>query len=355
MLAVFTCSGQSRANELSAGERESLVANLAKMVAEAQAGRKSRLQQALSTLQTARSSESAALNLYLKSVELDEFAGKEAQFREWKKTQSYLEDPAFAKALRLEYAWLGLALRAQEMPAEQRASLHAEIQQLLNSLASQCSDLQAQNKPLEGQGGSPRVLKMYNLPAVDGKLFPQGILPLAASYQQLLAPARTAKNISQLRGLWQQRINHELALFNAWHNQAAAGKGGIRQAAGNRNNPALSPSEGALQLQDSLRWQMEQDCYQCGDQRRAAAAMIELVKKNREPVKQVKMLEDFSALLGVDVAQGTLAASATPRPAVPAKPLPSDSAAAGNNPSEQAAKAEQPSVVDPFSVPNSVQ
>lgn len=359
MLAAFAFGGQSRADELSARERENLVANLAKMVSEAQAGRKSRIQQALSTLQTARSSDSAALNLYLKSVELDEFAGKEAQFREWKKSRPQLDEPGFAKALRVEYAWLALALRAQEMTEQQRAGLHGEMQQLLNSLAAQGEDLHAQAKTLEGQTGTPLLLKMYNLPSPDAKIFPAGILPMAASYQHMLAPLRSAKNLAQLRALWQQRINNEMALFNARQAQSAAGKGGIRQSANNRNNPGVAPSEAAVQLQDSLRWQMERDCYVCGDQRRAAAAMIELVKKNREPVKQVKMLEDFSSLLGVDEKAGSAPLSApvaAPAPVVAAgASVPAAPAATAANP--PAAPAQEPSAPpsDPFSVPNEVQ
>jgi hypothetical protein len=290
MLSVWLPGLPAAADPLSESDRQLLLERLEKLQAAAEGRASSRIGVAVSAFRNAVGSEAAALALYLKCIEKEDFEEqrrRSQEFREWKRRQDErLGDPGFALALRHQLNWLVLTLEATEKPER--------IRELAPRAASALEAIFLDAKKLEGQQGVLRqsvlgsaFARAYDVSGMNAGDWPDQPLALSQIFEKvLLPPLRQPSKIPELRDAWLRRIQYEAMLREGWGGETEArpglgggpGNGGARIGLKSALRPPDYERFLAEELPD-LRWQMEEDLYKSGDQRGAALRMLDHLDK----------------------------------------------------------------------------
>jgi hypothetical protein len=222
------------------------------------------------------SSNSAALDLYLKCVEKVNFEEKNRtgqDFREWKRRNNRLEDKAFAMALRHQLNWFSLTLRAAANPAE-IGKLSPEASATLASLMITAEEVDSNGArdELKKPVTSTIFAQAYGLGALKIEDWPMTPLPIGEVYDKvILPPLRTPKTTEALHAAWVNRIKYEGLIKEKWSGEGDRAK-----------SDPLSPEyvKFLAETQPELIWAMEVDVFKAGDQRGAALRMLEHLENN---------------------------------------------------------------------------
>ena len=279
-LLVFTCALLSSSvfadGPLTEPEREALVDKLNALREAAVAKVHTKFSAATSAFKQGMSSNSAALELYLKCIEKMNFDEKNRSgqdFREWKRRNGQLDDPAFAMALRHQLNWFSLTLRAAAKPGE-IAKLSPEASKVIESLLINAEevDSNAAREELRKPVTSTIFAQAYGLGGLKVEGWPMTPLPISDVYERvILPPLRTPKTTEALRAAWINRIKGEDLAVMRWSGNDDRAK-----------NDPLSPKyvKFLAETKPELIWAMEVDIFKAGDQRGAALRMLEHLERN---------------------------------------------------------------------------
>jgi hypothetical protein len=279
-LLVFTCTILSSSafaeSPLSEPEREALVDKLNALRETAATNVQTRFSAATSAFKQGMSSNSAALELYLKCVEKVDFEEKNRSgqdFRDWKRRNGRIDDPAFAMALRHQLNWFSLTLRAAANPGE-IASLSPDASKMIESLliSAEEVDSNAARDELRKPVTQTIFAQAYGLGGLKVEGWPMTPLPISDVYERvILPPLRTPKTTEALRAAWINRIKGEDLAVMRWTGNGDRAK-----------NDPLSPEyvKFLAETKPELIWAMEVDVFKAGDQRGAALRMLEHLEKN---------------------------------------------------------------------------
>jgi hypothetical protein len=278
LLPIITgilCANTFAQGSLSEPEREALMDKLETLRDAAQTNVSSKFNGATAAFKQGMSSNSAALELYLKCVEKVNFEEKNRNgqdFRDWKRRSRQLEDPAFAMALRHQLNWFSLTLRAAADPGK-IGKLSPDASKMIDSLmiTAEEVDSKAARDELKRPVTNTIFAQAYGLGALQIEGWPMTPLPISEVYDKvILPPLRTPETTVALREAWINRIKCEDLAAMRWTGNGDRAK-----------NDPLSPEyvKFLTETKPTLIWDMEMDVFKAGDQRGAAVRMLEHLEK----------------------------------------------------------------------------
>lgn len=261
---------------LSEPEREALIDKLKTLRETAVTNVNSRFSAATSAFKTGMASNSAALDLYLNCVEKVNFEEKNRSgqdFREWKRKNRRLDDPAFAMALRHQLNWFSLTLRAAAKPSE-IGKLSPDASKMIESLLITAEEVDSKSArdELRKPVTNTMFAQAYGLGGLKVQGWPMTPLPISDVYEMvILPPLRGPKTTEALRNAWINRIQCEDLTKMRWSGDGDRAK-----------NDPLSPEyvKFLTETKPQLIWAMEIDIFKAGDQRGAALRMLEHLENN---------------------------------------------------------------------------
>jgi len=283
----------ARGEGLSDADRETILQRLGTIQEAANSRVDQKYRTALSAFSSAASSEKAALDLYLDSIELVNFKQQDksvSDFLEWKRSnKEKLSETGFKLALQYQVRWFILVLNAaSEEPDMER--LASESANILDSIIAQAEDLNGHRSTLQQSVTSTVFAKAYEVNGIKVEEFPLAALQIDALYDQvLLPPLRRVDRISSLRNAWKKRIFQKGELVRLW-----SVKPGEHLRQGER-----TPEYEKFIEEDvpALRWKAELDAFEAGDERGAAVVMLKHIESNITHKSAPAWAEQFVALL----------------------------------------------------------
>jgi hypothetical protein len=286
ILAVLVCvtilSVKSGAEPLSPADREALLESLEKLKDDAEGKVAARFRAAVMAYRAALASEDETLDFYLKCVEKVNFQDqqrKAADFRDWKRRESdRLSSGEFRMALRAQLRWLVIYLQSADENAD-RAALAADGQAIVDAVFENPERLATHQETLSQPVTATVFARAYEVGGLEKVKWPQSPVQLEQFYEQVVFPLyRRPSGIESLRSAWLRRIRQETV-------RAEAGvenhEGGGRRNGGNGGpqRPA-DASRFIIETLPELKWQMEVDLFQNGDESGAAKRMLEHIMGN---------------------------------------------------------------------------
>jgi hypothetical protein len=131
--------------------------------------------------------------------------------------------------------------------------------------------------------------RAYNLGGAKVENWPLSPLDISQVFNQIVfPPLRGAGKLDSLREQWLKRIRYEGVVHEFW----SGGEGG-------RGKDERSPEyeKFIAETLPDMRWQMEEDLYKAGDQRRSALNMLEHIEANLTHAKAREWGDRFRALI----------------------------------------------------------
>lgn len=299
-LAAFLCAvaliSVARAESLSVADRAALLENLEKLRETADSKVNTRFRMAMTAYREAIASDEAVIDFYLKCTEKLNFTDqkkKPSEFREWKHDQgNRLTDPAFKIALRCQLQWLILTLRAypEKVAIE---SLAPDAQDIIDGIFNNADRLKTQEQTLNQPVTSTVFAKVFEIAGPEKKKWPLTPVDLAAVYDQVIFPAfRTPSRLDQLRAAWIKRIKQEETKFEIWQEPAKPDKRiGMASARSSEYQKFIE------EVVPELRWSMEMDLFNNGDESGAAKRMLAHIEKHLNHKSSSTWGEAFKNLL----------------------------------------------------------
>jgi hypothetical protein len=307
-------TGTAWSEPLSHADREALLESLEKLKEDAEGKVAARFRSAVLAYRAALASEEETMEFYLKCVEKVNFEDqqrKAADFREWKRRESErLSSGDFRMALRAQLRWLVIYLQSADENAD-RAALAVDGQGIVDAVFETPERLGKVQETL-GQPVTATVFaRAYEVGGLEKIKWPQSPVQLEQFYDQVVFPLyRKPSGIESLRAAWLRRIRQETVRAEAGTDD---NNGGGRRNGGN-GNASRSPdaSRFIIETLPELKWQMEVDLFQSGDESGAAKRMLDHIVANITHRSARAWGEQFKNLLAP-------APAATP-PAGEAKP-----------------------------------
>ncbi|MES2996228.1 MAG: hypothetical protein V4733_05390 [Verrucomicrobiota bacterium] len=277
---------------LTDADREALLEKLTVLQDTADEKVDARYRTALAAYRQAMGSGPTAIELYLKCVEKLNFTDqgkKESEFRDWKRKSEWLKDPAFGAALCHQLRWLTIMIRASSEKAD-IPQIRSEAKAAMDAVFANAADLRGQFKLLSENAGGSVFARTYDL-----SLTPKDLAGSPLQIDQLfdrffMPPLRNSESTQALRSAWMRRIQLE-RIKAEWtipeKNESAFGK------------PARSPEAGKFDadILPDLRWAMEKDIFQAGDERGAGLRMMELIESNTAHKSVRRWTEELRTLV----------------------------------------------------------
>ena len=279
--------------ELSEADRETILQRLEAIQDASNARVDQKFRSAMSALSAASGSESAALNLYLDCVKLVNFDKEDkshVEFREWqRKNKEKYSEASFKLALKYQLQWLILVIKAasEDPDMDQIAN---DAAGLLGSIIARADDLNGQRATLQQGVNSSVFAKAYEINDIRVEELPMAPLQIDAIYEQLLLPPlRDPDRINSLRSAWQKRIAQKGELIRQWS---------VKPDEHLRQGERPPEYEKFIEEQvPQLRWAMEVDVFNAGDERGAAIAMLQHIEKHLAHQSATQWAEQFTSLL----------------------------------------------------------
>ena len=291
-LLVSLASPIAIADDLTQADRETLLEKLEAIRNDADAKVDARFRAAISAYRNAMSSESAAIDLYLKCEEMVNFQEqnkKSGDFREWKrKNADKLSDKYFKMALRQQLRWLVLTLEAASEDPD-RDKLAAEAGKVLESIMTQAEDLAPHRNVLQQSVTSSVFARAYDINSLKVEKWPLSPAQIQPVYDQvILPPLRRPDRFTSLRAAWTRRMVQEGMVADLWSGKPDEKKKGVRSPEYDKFIENTLPK---------LQWDAEVDLFKAGDERGAAVRMLAHIEKNLAHDAAPKWAGDFVALL----------------------------------------------------------
>jgi len=286
----------SYAQDLKQADREALLEKLEQIQERADSSVDAKFRTAVSAFKAAMSSESAAIDLYLKceeKVNFEEMKKKSSDFRNWRRNNTdKLSDAAFKSTLRQQLRWLVLTIEAAEKNPD-LDKLAIEAGKIVDSIMSQAEDLSSHRSVLEQSVTSTVFAQAYNINGLKLEDWPLSPMQISEIYEQvLLPPLRQPDRLSSLRATWQNRMVHESALVDQWSL---------------RPGEKLRPGEHTPQYErfvtnklPQLKWAAEIDLFKAGDERTTALRMLKHIEDNLSHEAAPGWAREFTQLLQGD-------------------------------------------------------
>lgn len=318
----------SQADILSTSERATLLKQLKTALDSSQEELIKRQGSAYSAYQKGIQSDSAALELYLRCVELTEFQQKglrDTDFREWKRRRStLLSESGYKRALRHQLNWLVLSIEASTLDPtkkEDRERIQQATAKRLNELYKDAVNLTSKEDNLNNriqQELSKNVFtstfaKAYGFHTLkvtgwskggedhtekkeeeeEGlRSWPDNPKSISNIFQNLIFPLyREEMEIVSLRKAWEQRITFQEVGLQHWSEEA--------KYSGRSTKDLPTPALITFQRdkKPDLIWEKEVDLFNHGDQRQAAANMVQHIQDNLSNNRSASWTQELMSLL----------------------------------------------------------
>ncbi len=306
---------QTRAESLSAADREALIESLEALRESANSKIDARFRMAISAYREAMTSNDAVMKFYLKCIEKVNFEDqqkKAGDFREWKRKEAdELSDAGFRLALRYQLRWLVLTLQANSENADPTA-IAGEARQIVDALFQDIATLEHQRVTLRQSVTSTVFAKAYELGEVSKADWPTSPIPVDPIYDKvLLPPLRNPARLNALQATWIKRIQQQSIHAESWSNnrgQDAKGRKN-REDSDSASSKSTRAAEFATETLPELQWQMELDLFRSGDEAGASRRMVAHISKHINHRSARDWSDQFKALLAPTVEPvGTTAA-----------------------------------------------
>ena len=278
LACVTILTGTAWSEPLSNADREALLESLEKLKEDAEGKVAARFRAAVTAYRAALASEDDTMAFYLKCVEKVNFEDqqrKASDFREWKRRESdRLSSGEFRTALRAQLRWLVIYLQSADENAD-RAALAVDGQGIVDAVFENPERLRAHQDTLGQPVTSTVFARAYEVGGLEKIKWPQSPVQLEQFYDQVVFPLyRKPSGIESLRAAWLRRIRQETVRAEA---------GADNNDGGRRNGGASrSPDAGRFIVETlpELKWQMEVDLFQSGDESGAAKRMLDHIMAN---------------------------------------------------------------------------
>lgn len=279
-VAIAIALPNASAETLSDSERKRLNKQLEQIIAHSQDTLTKRQTTAYRAYQSALTSDSEAIQLYLDCIEKVEFLDqgkKSSDFRDWKRNQKdRLADSGFRTALRHQLNWLLISIEASRSSEENYPSLAAKAQKALANLFNDARRLKGHHQLLQQSALHSAFARAYGFHTLKLNKWPTSPLDIKPIYDDLVFPTlRKQGNTASLRAAWKQRISYEARMLEEWSPVPKSSTVGMKK---DIRPPAYEKF--LLEKQPKLIWEMELDVYNAGDQSGSAPRMLQHISKN---------------------------------------------------------------------------
>lgn len=295
-VALFVSSPLCSADELTSSEREKLAKQLEELLHRSQETLTQRQATAYKAYKSALQSETAAMELYLKCVELTDFEDqgkKNSDFRDWKrKEKDRYSDPSFRCALRHQLNWLVLTIEAARA-GDDVSELAPKARTALQNILADAEQLKGKEGILRQSATDSVFARAYGFGSLKVKNWPMSPLAIADIYDKLiLPPLRDEKKASSVRSAWMERISYEEKALQEWAPVPKDTSIGMKK-------DMLPPAyeKFVSEQKPKLIWQMEKDVFAAGDQAGAATRMLSHISSNIAHNDAIKWAEELQKLL----------------------------------------------------------
>lgn len=292
LLALLFSAPLLPAEPLSQADREALIEKLDDLRNNAKEKAMGRIGTAAAAFRAGMASDEAAVELYLKCIEKVEFEDRKRssqEFREWKRRQDdRLKDEGLRRSLRHQLRWLVLTLEAAEA-GDKRDDLGPRAAEAVDAIFGNPEQFDGNVAALREPVTNTVFARAYNLGGAKVENWPLSPLDISQVFTQIVfPPLRGAGKLDSLREQWLKRIRYEGVVHEFW----SGGEGG-------RGKDERSPEyeKFIAETLPDMRWQMEEDLYKAGDQRRSALNMLEHIETNLTHAKAREWGDRFRALI----------------------------------------------------------
>lgn len=297
--------GQAQSENLTDAERTILLKKLAEIREVAERSSSERFGSALRAYREAVKTDGGAHELYMKCTEKSNFIDEKKSsqaYRDWKRRHKDNQDCAeFRRALQHQLSWLLLTIEACAEPDEIE-SLGRKALEKVDAIMKDHEDLKEYRDVLKQDVLSSVYARSYNINGLEAKDWPKSPLDISEIYEKLVfPPLRNVSSVSELRGAWNKRIEHEGLMLKNWAKIPDSGKIGMKR---DMLPPAYEKWKEGPYL--DLLWKREKECYEAGDEKQAATNMLGHLSKYIRHKNSLKWTEDFEALMDVDDAAVSL-------------------------------------------------
>ncbi len=293
LLALLFSAPLLPAEPLSEADREALIEKLDDLRDNAKEKAMGRIGAAAAAFRAGMASDEAAVDLYLKCIEKVEFEDRKRssqEFREWKRRQDdRLKDEGLRRSLRHQLRWLVLTLEAAEA-GEKRDDLAPRAAEAVDAIFSNPEQFDGNVGALREPVTNTVFARAYNLGGAKVENWPLSPLEINQVFNQIVfPPLRGEGKLDALREQWLKRIRYEGVVREYWSGgEPGRGKGEERSPEYEKFISETLPD---------LKWQMEEDLYKAGDQRRAALNMLEHIETHLTHAKAREWGDRFRALI----------------------------------------------------------
>lgn len=299
LFALFLAVPAVHADSLSQADREALLEKLDSLRDNAKAKAASRMGSATSAFRAGMASDDAAVELYLKCVEKVEFEDQKRSaqdFREWKRRRGeQLKADGLGRCLRHQLRWLVLTMDAAEANGK-TAELAPRALEALDSIFANPQQFEGNVQPLRDPVTNTVFARAYGLGGIKVEKWPLSPLEIGQVFNDVVfPPLREKGSLETLREQWQRRIRYEGVVQQYWTGGNGNGNGRGKGKPPEEASPAYEKF--LNETQPDLVWQMEEDLFKSGDQKRAAVRMLEHLETNITHPKAREWAERFRGLV----------------------------------------------------------
>ena len=275
---ALVCAAPVLADPLSQADRQALIEALDALKNKASEHASSRLGSAASDFNAAVASADAATELYIRCVEKVDFEErdrKSSEFREWKKrNKNRLDDDSHGLALRHQLQWTVLTMKAATDPNEAQ-ELAPKVLEALEAIYRTPEELMGNVGILTQSVDSTVFARAYGLTGYTVEGWPMsplqggnGGIRVDAPFRQLIFPAcRAEADPDALRAAWKRRIHFEDVAMGFWSKDST------------EEGESLERDKFLAETRPGLEWDMEEDLFKLGDQKRAAINLLDHLKE----------------------------------------------------------------------------
>ncbi len=295
-LSVSLSTSNIHAQEITAEEKETMLAKIETMESKVLGLNQSSQQNAIATFRAAMTSDTAAFKLYMdckKAIDLEEKKKKISDVQEDMRKFKEKTSKEFKRALKYQLFWLVYSLEAARNPDARMQS----AQKLVECLANIVNDAKSLNrattlggKPLKQDPFSSVFAKAYKVDHLKPESWPSSPLDFGGLYKGLIMQDLIERGeLKTARQQWMSRLHAERSLIEAYADDPDSTKFGDASVALEKYLEDRVPV---------LMWEGEQILYNGGDKRNAVIAMFGILEKYPTHPNYLEWIEWFKGALG---------------------------------------------------------
>ncbi len=299
LLAVTVLStSKADAEKLSPVDKQLLLESLEKIQNGSDQTVSSRFQVALKAFQAARTEKSATHSLFLKCIEKVRFednARKGSEFRNWKKRhRDSKDDQSFRHALQLQLKWLILRMEASKKPDNLHQLAPAGLE-IVATILRESKHLAPHMDILSASALSSPFARAYEIGDLNTNGWPATPTDVSALYETIILPKlRKGKDFTALRTNWQRRLEAQGQLIEKFASEGSDNT---------KRKPAFENWQ--KDTYPTLKWTMEVDLFNAGDEQESARRMLAHLKKHLQHKSAPGWIKQFTSLVKGEPIQPT--------------------------------------------------